>query len=110
MLSHASRPVRERHFFKDLPTRGELEALARRLPGGVRDLLSTRSARLKELGLRPEMLDDEALYDLLTREPRLLRRPIVTDGARVIVGLDRAAIAALAETDADPDPAANQRR
>jgi arsenate reductase-like glutaredoxin family protein len=78
------------------PTRAELEALAALLPGGVRDLVAPRSSRLKVLGIDPAALDDDALLDLLVREPKILRRPIVTDGRRVVVGLDRAAIAALA--------------
>lgn len=88
--------MHERRYFTDKPTREELAELARLLPGGVRDLLSKRSSRLKELGLRADALDDGALLDLLTREPKLLRRPIVTDGKRIIVGLDRKAIAEMA--------------
>lgn len=47
---------------------------------------------MRALGLDPAALDDEAIFDLLTREPKLLRRPILTDGRRIIVGLDRQAI------------------
>jgi len=96
VLSQATAPVHERRYFTDRPTPEELRNLARLLPGGMRDLLSTRSSRLKELGLDPANLDDAALADLLAREPKLLRRPIVTDGRRIIVGLDRKAIADLA--------------
>lgn len=99
MLSQGDRPVTERAYFQSLPTREELASLARRLPGGIRDLLSVRSSRLKQLNLDAGTLDDEAIYDLLTREPKLLRRPIVTDGTRVIVGLDRNAITALLNSD-----------
>lgn len=96
MLSQTTAHVTERRYFTDRPTRAELEGLARLLPGGARDLLSTRSSRLKALGLRPEALGDEEILDLLAREPKLLRRPILTDGRRIIVGLDRKAIADLA--------------
>ena len=34
------------------------------------------------------------LLDLLAREPRLLRRPIISDGRRAVVGFDRALLAA----------------
>lgn len=94
MLSHGDLDVNERQYFKSLPTRAELESLARLLPGGVRDLLSVRSSRVRELGLDPKTLSDDAIYDLLTHEPKLLKRPILTDGQRVIVGLDREAISA----------------
>lgn len=102
MLSQGTRPVHERRYFTERPTREELAALGRLLPGGVRDLLSTRSSRLKELGIRPGDLDDPALLDLLSREPKLLRRPIVTDGQTIIVGLDRKAIADIARDGGRP--------
>jgi arsenate reductase-like glutaredoxin family protein len=96
VLSQGTARVHERRYFTDKPTPEELRQLAALLPGGVRDLVAPRSSRLKELGIRPEEMDEEALIELLAREPKLLRRPIVTDGRRVVVGLDRAAIAELA--------------
>lgn len=99
MLSQTDAQVTERRYFTDRPTAEEITALARHLPGGVRDLLSTRTSRLKELSLDPARLTDAEITELLTKEPKLLRRPILTDGERVIVGLDRAAMTALAEAD-----------
>lgn len=88
----------ERHIFSSPPTREELAAVARLLPGGTRDLLSTRSTRARELGLTEEAgwgpENEEELLDLLAREPRLLRRPIVTDGRAAVVGYDEAALRA----------------
>lgn len=46
-------------------------------------------------GLAGREPEGEALLDLLAREPHLLRRPIVSDGRRTVVGFDRAGLATL---------------
>ncbi len=85
-------PYERRHVWNEHPTRAELTALAARLPGGAQALLSRRSRRFRELGLEGREFTEDGLLDLLAREPRLLRRPIIFDGQRVIVGFDRAAL------------------
>jgi arsenate reductase-like glutaredoxin family protein len=72
-----------------------LEAIAARLPGGATDLLSPRSTRYRELGLAGRHLPETELLDLLAAEPRLLRRPILVVGQRVVVGANRTALAGL---------------
>ncbi|MFS8641385.1 MAG: arsenate reductase [Symbiobacteriaceae bacterium] len=76
------------------PTREELAALARLL-GSPEPLLSRRSTRFRELQPDQEQLQGDRLLDLLAAEPKLLRRPIITDGRRVVVGYDEAALAAM---------------
>lgn len=62
------------------------------LPDGAGALLSKRSRRFQELKARLVDLDDERLLTILAEEPKLLRRPIITDGNRAIVGYDQAAL------------------
>jgi regulatory protein spx len=78
--------LEEHHIGNDPPSRAELARIAAALPGGARDLLATRSRRFRELGLDADRLTDDELLDLLAREPRLLRRPILWDGRRAAVG------------------------
>lgn len=82
------KPLVERHILLQPPTREELAAMARLAPGGVRDLVATRSRRYKELGLADKNLTDDEWLDLLAQEPRLLRRPLITDGSHLTVGKD----------------------
>jgi len=82
--------VHERRFFSEKPTPEEVRWLAARLPGGVRDLISTRSRRYKELGLEGRQLTDDELVELLAAEPGLWRRPVVVRGDQVVVGYDPA--------------------
>lgn len=88
-------------MWDEAPSLEELRAMAALLPGGARDLLSTRSRRYRELKEEVAGLDGETLLALLAREPQLLRRPLITDGGRCVVGYDAGALAAMFE----PSPA-----
>lgn len=82
--------VEERLYFKAKPTLQEVREVVGRLPGGARDLLSTRSRRYKELGLGDRELGEEELIALLAEEPGLWRRPVVIHGEKVVIGFDAA--------------------
>lgn len=73
-------------IYQEPPAREEIEAMASRLEGGVHELVGTRSNKFRELGLKGKELSDSEWVDWLVKEPRLLRRPILTDGEKVIVG------------------------
>lgn len=64
-------------------------------PGGARDFLSTRSRRYRELKDEIAGLEGDALLAVLAREPQLLRRPLITDGRRCVVGYDPEGLAAM---------------
>jgi Spx/MgsR family transcriptional regulator len=90
--------VETRHIWNRPPTRQELAEMAALHPEGAAGLLSRRSTRFRELGLGERPLRPEELLDLLAREPRLLRRPLITDGRRLVVGFDQQALQALLGT------------
>lgn len=87
--------VSERQYFKQKPTADEVRAIAVLLPGGARDMLSTRSRRFKELNLAERELGDEEVIGLLVEEPGLWRRPIVIHGSEAVVGFDAKRLEAL---------------
>lgn len=91
LLRRTGARLNERQFFNELPTVDEVRALAALLPGGVRDILSVRGNRYRELGLAGQDLTDEELIHLLAQEPWLWRRPVVMVGDRVVVGLNEEA-------------------
>lgn len=95
MLGSSDAVVTERLYFKQKPTETEVRALAAMLPGGVRDILSTRSRKYKELGLAEKSLTDDELVSLLAQEPGLWRRPIVVRGGRAVVGYDAGSLETL---------------
>ena len=49
-------------------------------------IFAAGSPAFKKLGLDPASLGDEQMMELVLAEPRMLRRPILVDGDRVLVG------------------------
>jgi arsenate reductase-like glutaredoxin family protein len=71
------------------PSRQELAGFAKRTPGGVKEMV-TKNAQMPDYQqhLAGKQLTDEQLLDLLAKVPNLLRKPLLTDGERVIQGVD----------------------
>ena len=79
--------VSERDYFKEPFTEGELrELIAEVGEPGVSAMFASRSPSLKKMGLDPAELSDERKVSLMLEEPRLVRRPIVRLGDRLIIG------------------------
>lgn len=79
--------VEERDYFKEPFTEAELRDLATELgEAGVTGMFAARSPSLKKMGLVAGDLSDERKLSLMLEEPRLVRRPIVRLGDRLIVG------------------------
>lgn len=76
----------ERHIFKNSPTPEELMKLSIVSEEGIDSLVSVRSNRYRQLGINHLDMKFSELLKLLSKEPKLLRRPIVTDGEHVTVG------------------------
>ncbi len=85
----------ERHMFRTPPTVEELRAMFELTMNGTDDLLSKRSQSFKSLDLEVEDLSFNQLIDLLTEEPKLLRRPIITYKDNLIVGYNKEALETL---------------
>lgn len=84
--------VNERHIFRDAPSVDELLALLALSEDGVDSLLATRSQAFKQLNVDVDELKLSELLKLMSENPKLLKRPILTDGKEVIVGYDKASI------------------
>lgn len=84
--------VSERHIFRDAPTVDELMQLLAISEEGVDSLLATRSQAFKQVDVDVEDLKLSELLKLMSENPKLLKRPILTDGKEVIVGYDKVSI------------------
>lgn len=82
----ASYEVRE--YFKQKVTREELDNLLESTGMTVADILSTRSTPYKQGKLAEKNLSDDEVLDLMTEEPRLIRRPILISGSDTVVGFN----------------------
>ena len=52
------------------------------------DFFSRRSPSVKKMALEVDTLSDAAMKRLMREEPRLMRRPVLKVGRRVLIGFD----------------------
>lgn len=81
----------ERHLFRNPPTPEELMEMIKKT-NGLDEILSTRSQKFKNLDVNIDEMTVSELLEMLSEEPRLLKRPILTDGEHLIVGFNQAAM------------------
>jgi len=80
----------DRDFFKEPFSREEIEGL---LQGkAASEMFNFKSPSFKKLGLDRDGLTDNELIDLMLKEPRLVRRPVVRTGNDVYFGASRAVL------------------
>ena len=88
--------VTDRDFFKEPFSEIEIRELA--AMNGTEDIFARRSPSLKKLGLADKQLTDDEMVDLMLQEPKLVRRPLLKVGGKLMVGGGTAAVeAAIAE-------------
>lgn len=93
----ASYEVRE--YFKQKVTRSELDNLLDSTGLEVADILSTRSTPYKQGNLAEKNLSDDEILNMMTEEPRLIKRPILVSGADAVVGFNEGKIRDLISQD-----------
>jgi Spx/MgsR family transcriptional regulator len=86
----------ERHLFKSTPTSKELVEMLSLTTEGLDELLATRSRIFKSLNQDVNDLTLSQVINMLIEEPRLLKRPIVTDGKKLVVGYNPDALKSIA--------------
>lgn len=90
-LSQAGLDIQERDFFKDPFSREEIyNLLGEKDPS---EFFSFRSPSFRKLGMERNSINSDTLIDLMLREPRLIRRPLISIGTQTIVGTDRKSLA-----------------
>jgi arsenate reductase/regulatory protein spx len=78
----------ERDFFKEPLSAKELDALIGKRPAS--GFFSKKSPSVKKMGLNVETLSDAEMKRLMLEEPRLLRRPVLKVGRKILVGFTAA--------------------
>ena len=59
---------------------------------GVSQMFARRSPSLKNMGLTDQELSEEKMLELMLQEPRLVRRPLVNLGGKLLVGANLKAV------------------
>jgi arsenate reductase (glutaredoxin) len=66
-------------------TKSKLKALLKKAKLSPKDILRTKEAIYKTLGLAKKEFSDDALLELMIQNPDLIQRPIVEKGDRVLL-------------------------
>ncbi|MBN8250397.1 Spx/MgsR family RNA polymerase-binding regulatory protein [Priestia flexa] len=82
----------ERHLFRETPTYEEMLELLSMTTEGIDEILAKRSQEYKNLDVDVESMTLSEVVHLLMEQPRLLRRPILTDGKKLVVGYNESAL------------------
>jgi arsenate reductase-like glutaredoxin family protein len=83
----------ERDFFKNPFSRAEIGELLQGRPASER--FNFRSPSFRKTGLKKEELEGDQLVEMMLKEPRLVRRPVVRVDGKVYFGADKTTLAAL---------------
>ncbi|WP_276734457.1 transcriptional regulator MgsR [Bacillus sp. (in: firmicutes)] len=76
----------ERHLFRETPTVEELKYILSLTTEGIDEILATRSQTFKNLNLNIEEMTVNEVLELLIEKPKLLRRPILVDNKKLVIG------------------------
>jgi arsenate reductase len=74
------------YYLENPLTTDELKILVAKLDLKLRDILRTSEPDYKDLGLNDESLSEENLFEITTKHPNLIQRPIIVQGNRAILG------------------------
>jgi len=76
----------ERNLFNEPLSINEIKGILQLTERGTEEIISTRSKAFQRLDVDIDDLSLNELYDMITRDPSLLRRPIMLDEKRLQVG------------------------
>ena len=93
MLLQNGVEIQERDFFKEPFTELEIRGLAESV--GISQIFARRSPSLKKMGLADKDLSEGEMLELMLKEPRLVRRPLVLLGGQLLVGANLKAVKAV---------------
>lgn len=92
MLLQHGLDIKERDFFKEPFSEAEIREVAGSV--GIDQLFARRSPSLKQMGLADKELTDAEMVELMLKEPRLVRRPLVRLGGQLLIGANIKAVEA----------------
>jgi len=74
------------YYLETPPDTVELKSILTKLGVGIRDILRSNEEEYDEFGLEDESLNEEIIFDIVSRHPNLIQRPILIQGERAILG------------------------
>ena len=90
MLLQKGLEVTDRDFFNETLSESEVRHLAAMV--GTENIFARRSPSLKKMGLADKELSDDEMVKLMLQEPKLVRRPLLKVGNKLMIGSGNAAV------------------
>jgi arsenate reductase (glutaredoxin) len=85
--------INDRDFFKNPFSKAEIMELLQGKQAA--EMFNFKSPSFKKMGLEQDKLKDAELIDLMLKEPRLVRRPVVRVGGKVYFSADKSVLESL---------------
>ncbi|GIN19226.1 MAG TPA: transcriptional regulator Spx [Bacillus bacterium] len=85
-LEEQNIPYTERNIFSEPLSLEEIKEILRMTEDGTDEIISTRSKVFQKLNIDLDSLPLQQLFDIIQKNPGLLRRPIILDEKRLQVG------------------------
>ncbi|EGP3413845.1 transcriptional regulator Spx [Listeria monocytogenes] len=79
-------PYKERNIFSEPLSLDEIKEILRMTEDGTDEIISTRSKTFQKLNVDLDSLPLQQLFEIIQKNPGLLRRPIIIDEKRLQVG------------------------
>jgi len=74
------------YYLDNPPSTEQLKELLSKLGKSIREVLRRGEAEFEEFNLGDPDLNEEIIFDIVNRHPRLIERPIVVKGERALIG------------------------
>jgi len=81
-------PFVERNIFSESLSVDEIKQILRLTENGTEEIISKRSKAYQELNVDMSQLSMKEMYSLIQRNPGMLKRPIMMDEKRLLVGFN----------------------
>jgi arsenate reductase len=85
LIRASGHPFEAINYYEQPLSKTQLKGLLTKAGLSARDILRTKDAIYKKLGLAKKQLSDDALIDLMLKHPDLIQRPLVERGRKVIL-------------------------
>ncbi|MDD2471771.1 MAG: hypothetical protein PHT28_02485 [Dehalococcoidales bacterium] len=82
---------KDRDFFKEPFNSEEIRNILKENPAS--EMFNFKSSSFKELGVKAESLNEDKLIELMLKEPRLIRRPVVVIEGKPYFGASQKVLA-----------------
>ena len=86
LLEDAGASIEVVEYLQTPPSAKELAEIVKMLGVAPMDIVRKKEAEFKELGLDKSVPTDAKLLELLSKNPKLIERPIVVKGKKAVIG------------------------